>query len=118
VATGEERAGDSRGVALAVELIDKKKEEYNTSWPGNKLTQQPTIKTRAQRGRDMEGRATGRDRRGGVYCDRSGCNLRRQKIKENKPDCGLRRLPNDDFTQQPTKNMRVRQRENKIGRAT
>ncbi len=32
-ATGEERAGDSRGVALAVELIGKKKEEYNTSWP-------------------------------------------------------------------------------------
>jgi hypothetical protein len=80
-------------------------------------TQQPTKKTRAQRGRDMEGRATDGDHRGG-YTVIGLDAIEAKKIKKNKTDHGLRWLPNDDFTQQPTKNMRARQRENKIGRAT
>jgi hypothetical protein len=43
--------------------------------------------------------------------------FRRQKNKENKTDLGLRRLLNNDFTQQPTKNKRARQRGDEKGRA-
>ena len=40
------------------------------------------------------------------------------KNKENKSDRGLRRQPDDDFTQQPTKNMQARWRGDHTGRAT
>jgi hypothetical protein len=52
-ATGEERAGDSRGVALAVKLINKKRKNIIRHGleppPGNNLHT-----TTEQRGRDME----------------------------------------------------------------
>ena len=40
------------------------------------------------------------------------------KNKENKSDRGLRRQPDDDFTQQPTKNIQERRRADHKGRAT
>ncbi len=40
------------------------------------------------------------------------------KNEENKSDRGLRRQPDDNFTQQPTKNMQAQWRGDHTGRAT
>ena len=40
------------------------------------------------------------------------------KTEENKLDRGLSRQPDDDFTQQPTKNIQERRRADHKGRAT
>jgi len=58
------------------------------------------------------------ERVGGEISRHLGRRMRQQKNEENKSDRGLRRPPDDDFTQQPTKNMQVRRRGDQTGRAT
>ena len=55
---------------------------------------------------------------GGSISRRFERQMRRQKIEINTSVRGLWELLDDDFTQQPTKNTRARQRGDKIGRAT
>ena len=62
--------------------------------------------------------ATAEERVGGANSRSFGRQMRRQKIEINTSVCGLWELLDDDFTQQPTKNTRERQRGYHIGRAT
>ena len=81
-------------------------------------TQQPTNVQYRWLG-DFLGRdATAEERVGGENSRRFGRQMRRQKIEINKSVHGLWEPLVDDFTQQPTKNTRERQRGYHIGRVT
>ena len=81
-------------------------------------TQQPTNVQYRWLG-DFLGRdATAEERVGGANSRRFGRQMRWQKIEINKSVRGLWEPLVDDFTQQPTKNTRERQRGYHIGRAT